>query len=70
MRVIKSNTPNKIKEEYLNLFFPKIVDQITHYHEQPIELIVECLAVLSQLIEEQFPSMILLPRQAQVTKCV
>jgi len=69
IRVIKSNAPNKNKEEYLELYFPKIVDQIAHYHDQPVELLVECLVVLNELVDEDFPPMILLPRQAAVLKC-
>jgi len=47
MRVIKSNAPNKNKEEYLDLFFPKIIDQLVHYQDEPLELLVECFEVLN-----------------------
>ena len=34
-----------------------------------MELLVECLAALNMLTEQDFPSILLLPRQAQVMKC-
>ena len=51
MRVIQSTAPNKDKQEYLEMFFPKIIDQLSVPHDAPIELLVECLAVLDKLTE-------------------
>jgi hypothetical protein len=51
MRVIQSNVPNKDKQEYLEMFFPKIIEQVTSPNDVPIDLLVECLAVLNKLTE-------------------
>jgi hypothetical protein len=51
LRVIKSAAPNKDKQEYLEMFFPKIIDQLSSPLDVPIELLVECLTALNMLTE-------------------
>ena len=69
MRVIQSTASNKDKQEYLEMFYPKIIKQLSSFQDAPIELLVECLAALNLLTEQDFHSILLLPRQAQVIKC-
>ena len=69
MRVIQSTASNKDKQEYLEMFYPKIIKQLSSFQDAPIELLVECLAALNLLTEQDFHSILLVPKQAQVIKC-
>ncbi len=69
MRVIQSTASNEDKQEYLEMLFQKIIEQLSSFQDAPIDLLVECLAALNLLTEQDFPSILLLPRQAQVMKC-
>ena len=46
IRVIQSEVPNHDKQEYLELFFPRIIEQLKLSEEAPIELTIECLTSL------------------------
>lgn len=69
MRVIQSTASNKGKQESPEMFYPKIIKQLSSFQDAPIELLVECVVALNLLTEQEFHSILLSPRQAQVMKC-
>jgi hypothetical protein len=61
IRVIQSEVPNPDKQEYLELFFPRIIDQLKISEDAPLELTTECLIALQKLTE-YYPSILLTPK--------